>query len=168
MPKRPCQSGSSPRGRGTRTPIPRRRPRHRFIPARAGNTRPPTRPLPRPPVHPRAGGEHPLGIFNRRPQGGSSPRGRGTRRSWAPHRARYRFIPARAGNTTAALASASLTAVHPRAGGEHQRCNAPVASAYGSSPRGRGTPCRSSSTRGRPRFIPARAGNTSNVAGTIT
>ena len=58
--KRPAfnANGSSPHGRGTRRPPSNRKPVHRFIPAWAGNTRPPRyRPAPRS-VHPRMGGEH--------------------------------------------------------------------------------------------------------------
>ena len=50
--------------------------------------------------------------------------------------------------------------VHPRAGGEHADRIKRAAAAYGSSPRGRGTPGHGRGSRYRARFIPARAGNT--------
>ena len=50
--------GSSPRRRGTLLRPDRLRRQLRFIPAQAGNTAASDRPRPRPPVHPRAGGEH--------------------------------------------------------------------------------------------------------------
>ena len=52
-------TGSSPRGRGTRAGRSEVLRRVRFIPARAGNTTTPRRSTTCPPVHPRAGGEHP-------------------------------------------------------------------------------------------------------------
>ena len=143
----PCLYGSSPRGRGTRARAARARTSRRFIPARAGNTATTSDP-----VHPRAGGEHPLT--------GSSPRGRGTH--WIPRRVGplNRFIPARAGNTSISLSSSPRRSVHPRAGGEHNDFLRARWVGYGSSPRGRGTrrPC--SERPALHRFIPARAGNT--------
>ena len=71
-------SGSSPRGRGT---LPADRQAHlveRFIPARAGNTAGGVAGESGPPVHPRAGGEHPDSVLEYVDQNGSSPRGRGT------------------------------------------------------------------------------------------
>ena len=50
--------GSSPRGRGTREPRRGLARVHRFIPARAGNTRAPSARCAALSVHPRAGGEH--------------------------------------------------------------------------------------------------------------
>ena len=158
--KRISQCGSSPRGRGTPDlslsgifPF-------RFIPARAGNTRSCRVSAPPGAVHPRAGGEHCwcVCVFLLFP--GSSPRGRGTLRRRTATLAIGRFIPARAGNTRRSPALAYTLAVHPRAGGEHERKLREYSRIYGSSPRGRGT------HGGRPgpsavsRFIPARAGNT--------
>ena len=91
--------GSSPRGRGTPTRPCQPARRLRFIPARAGNTRPGSEAIGGASVHPRAGGEHAdtTGLF----WGayGSSPRGRGTLEHQPQRRAFGRFIPARAGNT---------------------------------------------------------------------
>ena len=71
--------GSSPRGRGTRQFLDDFHLFIRFIPARAGNT---IRRVISPrstAVHPRAGGEHLRAEKIDLGQGGSSPRGRGTR-----------------------------------------------------------------------------------------
>ena len=51
-------------------------------------------------------------------------------------------------------------AVHPRAGGEHQAVGLRIGDDVGSSPRGRGTRELVERPLVRPRFIPARAGNT--------
>ena len=155
-------SGSSPRGRGT--------PRHgqrlgrdrRFIPAWAGNTSamPPAR-TPRS-VHPRVGGEHGADIGHPVVNTGSSPRGRGTRRLHVHAGDRLRFIPAWAGNTSAASRWSSRRPVHPRVGGEHQSRTVLSSPADGSSPRGRGTLRSTQIPRRSLRFIPAWAGNTTN------
>ena len=156
--------GSSPRGRGT-PKLPLEAPGHpRFIPARAGNTRRHGGRPRRWTVHPRAGGEHSYRLrANCRPVG-SSPRGRGTPPGRRRARCRCRFIPARAGNTRLRAPPCSRLSVHPRAGGEHRGWRPGVRHDRGSSPRGRGTPCTPIPPRPRPRFIPARAGNTSTPA----
>ena len=113
----------------------------RFIPARAGNTR--SRPS-----------------WRSRPIG-SSPRVRGTQRERLWPRLCERFIPARAGNTTVVMADGVARTVHPRACGEHL---CPVIDSYGnpgSSPRVRGTRGDAGADVVASRFIPARAGNTS-------
>ena len=132
--------GSSPRGRGTLEDFDRDPVWDRFIPARAGNT--PSKELAARSiaVHPRAGGEHCGGGAPARRAAGSSPRGRGTHPPAQQHRCLIRFIPARAGNTFTGIDGVELGPVHPRAGGEHVRIDAPR------NPFGR--------------FIPARAGNT--------
>ena len=159
---RPCgrQYGSSPRGRGTRQPLPVRLLACRFIPARAGNTgRFRVHQLVSS-VHPRAGGEH-LEPGSENPGAdGSSPRGRGTPPGAIPTGTPGRFIPARAGNTFAPSDMALSAAVHPRAGGEHAGLWDPGTDRPGSSPRGRGTRAPRPRARLRRRFIPARAGNT--------
>ena len=153
-------NGSSPRVRGTRRARKCRRVRRRFIPARAGNTRHAGAGRHRRPVHPRACGEH-----RRRPAviarwAGSSPRVRGTHGQWQPERARPRFIPARAGNTTSSSKKGTSRTVHPRACGEHAPRARSRQSLLGSSPRVRGTLVDFTRYRVRQRFIPARAGNT--------
>ena len=158
-------AGSSPRGRGT----PRRDVGHlgreRFIPARAGNTRAARVALRRQTVHPRAGGEHSVGVKNLRIHTGSSPRGRGTPMAIDARRVVLRFIPARAGNTRSPGLSTCNIPVHPRAGGEHSSAAVTAAMHAGSSPRGRGTRVLGVLSNETLRFIPARAGNTPTWTG---
>ncbi len=81
---------------------------------------------------------------------------------WIP-----RFIPAHAGNTRSSTSASRVTAVHPRARGEHLDNSLSRGNGSGSSPRTRGTLepppslCRAS------RFIPAHAGNTENPCQTM-
>ena len=133
--------GSSPRGRGTRTRPAFAASCRRFIPARAGNTPELLPSGSASSVHPRAGGEH------------ACPHG--------SVRCSRRFIPARAGNTFAICARYGLFTVHPRAGGEHHAGIVYCDPSHGSSPRGRGTLGIAHTSLRAPRFIPARAGNTS-------
>ena len=91
---------------------------------------------------------------------GSSPRGRGTQSGARDVGADRRFIPARAGNTNAAIVPRPTAPVHPRAGGEHASAARRRSSPTGSSPRGRGTLQRFGDGGNQGRFIPARAGNT--------
>ena len=111
--------GSSPRGRGTRFELMFHGGRRRFIPARAGHTRPRTRPERGPTVHPRAGGAHEPRTVGRISCSGSSPRGRGTPALEEGHLIPGRFIPARAGHTDLSPPAARSAPVHPRAGGAH-------------------------------------------------
>ncbi len=112
-------SGSSPRGRGTPRSGECGGQRARFIPAWAGNTPDPClTPSPKP-VHPRVGGEHDFCGVKPLPCLGSSPRGRGTLLRGAGAAFLGRFIPAWAGNTSAAPFVGLSGAVHPRVGGEH-------------------------------------------------
>ena len=152
--------GSSPRGRGTHAADRSDAGPDRFIPARAGNTPFCCLPFCCLPVHPRAGGEHypiiPVLVSVR----GSSPRGRGTRKQSGQCWLRWRFIPARAGNTSPLLSSSCHSSVHPRAGGEHLAVLHRFFDHAGSSPRGRGTPEAVVADVRVSRFIPARAGNT--------
>ena len=157
-------NGSSPRGRGTRRRDLLDIGRHRFIPARAGNTIRPATTASSVAVHPRAGGEHVAGAAANAPSGGSSPRGRGTRRYSAQAPPRCRFIPARAGNTPSCRSRARRSTVHPRAGGEHEMLSGTAGETTGSSPRGRGTQLVVPDRTVGDRFIPARAGNTSACA----
>ncbi len=93
-------------------------------------------------------------------QRGSSPRERGTPQPDRRVSSRSRFIPARAGNTFRPRLRAGPIAVHPRASGEHPEAGAAPPPSGGSSPRERGTRRRRRGPSHRPRFIPARAGNT--------
>ena len=91
--------GSSPRMRGTLRRVELQVVEARFIPAHAGNTLHPDRPVYVTSVHPRACGEHdPFGPTGFNPVG-SSPRMRGTQTRVRRRLGRFRFIPAHAGNT---------------------------------------------------------------------
>ena len=91
---------------------------------------------------------------------GSSPRARGTRDEDRRDRDRARFIPACAGNTSAALASRAMSTVHPRVRGEHLITTTLALNVSGSSPRARGTLVDNPNHSNTFRFIPACAGNT--------
>ena len=152
--------GSSPLARGTQ---PRRGCRHgaqRFIPARAGNTNRDRSSCASGPVHPRSRGEHTATIGASWCFSGSSPLARGTHMLKALTAAEGRFIPARAGNTTAPATTWRATPVHPRSRGEHRISPTRSSGRRGSSPLARGTPWRWRQPRPCGRFIPARAGNT--------
>ena len=153
-------SGSSPRPRGTRTRGGPWLGSCRFIPAPAGNTVSRRVDRFRPPVHPRARGEHEQERDEAKGSGGSSPRLRGTRPQRPGNDRGHRFIPAPAGNTRRRWSTAYCNSVHPRACGEHLLPDATLAMPVGSSPRPRGTPHRHRAEARRLRFIPAPAGNT--------
>ena len=132
-------TGSSPRGRGTPPSRWNVAKRHRFIPAWAGNAGAGLRARACASVHPRVGGERLPVLSDDASAGGSSPRGRGTRRRARDRRGPDRFIPAWAGN-----------AADP---------NNRYVMIDGSSPRGRGTQHFPLPPALRLRFIPAWAGN---------
>ena len=111
--------GSSPRVRGTLYLRATERTQGRFIPARAGNTATPRGAARRPTVHPRACGEHIIGVMRCRLYLGSSPRVRGTHAGLKMFGVCRRFIPARAGNTHKEAIYHGISSVHPRACGEH-------------------------------------------------
>ena len=98
-PDRVRERGSSPRMRGTRSAPPDPALASRFIPAHAGNTQSRRSGKTRPPVHPRACGEHSDGQIHGNRGHGSSPRMRGTRALIGDRCELVRFIPAHAGNT---------------------------------------------------------------------
>ena len=156
--------GSSPRARGTRRSMRSIRSWRRFIPASAGNTTPPRARVRRPPVHPRERGEHYGSKDTLNAGNGSSPRARGTRSTMHRPLAIARFIPASAGNTCSRARSSIGTSVHPRERGEHSISGSVCAASVGSSPRARGTPCRSMRKYSCVRFIPASAGNTGSAS----
>ncbi len=152
--------GSSPRLRGTHRPRSGPRPERRFIPAPAGNTASWSSNAAHRAVHPRACGEHRAGLVSTTDPRGSSPRLRGTRFHLHVQGRVFRFIPAPAGNTDCIRQGKRRSAVHPRACGEHYRQGRFLSLPVGSSPRLRGTPCRSPGHAASTRFIPAPAGNT--------
>ena len=131
--------GSSPRVRGTHLLSLLVVRGQRFIPARAGNTRANGAQAGGNAVHPRACGEHGIGGRGNLPGIGSSPRVRGTPSCRRLRHAPTRFIPARAGNTSRRQGPHRLSAVHPRACGEHPLIVNPGHVVSGSSPRVRGT-----------------------------
>ena len=97
----PTTRGSSPLARGLRPLRPRRRPRRRIIPARAGFTRtgPNTTNTGR--DHPRSRGVYPGLNPSKLPSAGSSPLARGLLGDRGPRALPRRIIPARAGFTLA-------------------------------------------------------------------
>ena len=152
--------GSSPRARGTLTPREHICGEFRFIPASAGNTTCSCSTSTAATVHPRERGEHPRRLRHPHRGAGSSPRARGTPRTWPNKGLWRRFIPASAGNTPSPATPTADRSVHPRERGEHGRATGGRGRDSGSSPRARGT-LRHSCRRHRPRrFIPASAGNT--------
>ena len=179
-----CCRGSSPHLRGTRSTDRPGRPRSRFIPAPAGNTRKGTGRWPRPTVHPRTCGEHKNLLVWPESPGGSSPHLRGTRplpfsrqqkARFIPHLRGtlkeiedqvdgLRFIPAPAGNTLQGAVRRDVGAVHPRTCGEHQQRQSFCGLVGGSSPHLRGTLLLPLHAPDSLRFIPAPAGNTRGPA----
>ena len=99
--------GSSPRVRGTLPDTAERRRGGRFIPACAGNARPPTPRRPTATVHPRVCGERAPPASSQEYADGSSPRVRGTRNGSVRRLQVQRFIPACAGNAPPACPGAA-------------------------------------------------------------
>ena len=97
---------------------------------------------------------------------GSSPLARGTHGRGSAGPAPRRFIPARAGNTSAGESPGGTAPVHPRSRGEHARATCTGVRRPGSSPLARGTRAGRRREHRAARFIPARAGNTPAAAGT--
>ena len=132
-------AGSSPHTRGTPISYPYRSLSVRFIPAYAGNALPSDRLVFPRAVHPRIRGERNTSRSAHGSARGSSPHTRGTPASSPSSSRTYRFIPAYAGNATAASSSMRGT--------------------DGSSPHTRGTHGCQQIDKGGRRFIPAYAGN---------
>ena len=153
--------GSSPRLRGTQITGKPWGVYARFIPAPAGNADHGHRGAEEVAVHPRACGERLHKRLQQRLLHGSSPRLRGTLRSWMLPTACSRFIPAPAGNAPIAPQRSRSGSVHPRACGERVNHRAQPRLNPGSSPRLRGTLSRGNPSLRPPRFIPAPAGNAS-------
>ena len=132
-------SGSSPLARGTLACRSRRRPNHRLIPARAGNTKTlPSRYL-LTTAHPRSRGEHGKSFYVHGHKDGSSPLARGTQPYHASALRKLRLIPARAGNTRPTTWRSRPPSAHPRSRGEHARDQCHRSLSPGSSPLARGT-----------------------------
>ena len=156
----PARAGSSPLAREIRqapalSPGP-----GRFIPARAGNTKTPIRPLPTMTVHPRSRGKYIADVHCHNWNAGSSPLAREIQHVHAFDQVPFRFIPARAGNTPRPRPSRAASPVHPRSRGKYMKPRIREVGAGGSSPRAREIQPACSGLRMWLRFIPARAGNT--------
>ena len=151
--------GSSPRVRGTRTPLSGHPHVRRFIPASAGNA--PTHRTIHPSmmVHPRECGERISQQVSQHVLIGSSPRVRGTPLALLNRRRGQRFIPASAGNARLIGHLLRRRPVHPRECGERAASSPALYSTIGSSPRVRGTHKRLKQGLVHGRFIPASAGN---------
>ena len=156
-------AGSSPRARGTPRQDSPAMPLRRFIPACAGNTGGLNTAPSGKTVHPRVRGEHIPAPSWTISENGSSPRARGTRGPDRRRRRLRRFIPACAGNTATVAEGLSRSPVHPRVRGEHVPRAGQFARNSGSSPRARGTQLQAVQLRGEVRFIPACAGNTTQL-----
>ena len=131
--------GSSPHARGTLPHHQLAQRDERFIPACAGNAGDQYHFFSTISVHPRMRGERQgRGGFQKR-EAGSSPHARGTLCRKAFTASMLRFIPACAGNASAASVSLATSSVHPRMRGERMRFSLPRRLDTGSSPHARGT-----------------------------
>ncbi len=130
----------------------------RAIPAWAGKPARGWRASARSAGHPRVGGETFKPRASRSWRSGPSPRGRGNQMTDPAAIADRRAIPAWAGKPPEKRMGRSLTAGHPRVGGETRRAGIALAPAGGPSPRGRGNLARPLPRRRRRRAIPAWAG----------
>ena len=145
---RSLTGGSSPRTRGTGSVLRSSCGMPRFIPAHAGNRQDSHGKSSRHPVHPRARGEQRLAVGELPIDAGSSPRTRGT-----------------GGDE---VGGGHGVTVHPRARGEQGYSTDAGQRDTGSSPRTRGTDQRLGHRLGRPRFIPAHAGNRSQSRSSLS
>ncbi|SBJ40887.1 Domain of uncharacterised function (DUF2825) [Klebsiella pneumoniae] len=112
-------TGLSPLARGTRFRPGSSDPRGRFIPAGAGNTVLVGQQVLLAAVYPRWRGEHLIARCMGGGYDGLSPLARGTHTLNLNLLIEIRFIPAGAGNTGAAVRTASAKPVYPRWRGEH-------------------------------------------------
>ena len=161
------REGSSPRGRGKHVIRPGGNRLAGLIPAWAGKTAPSRASADRSWAHPRVGGENVWVWVPVAGRAGSSPRGRGKPGKAPPQSAGPRLIPAWAGKTLVVRLSRVVVAAHPRVGGENAKRTPIGESPLGSSPRGRGKRCECGCALGCGRLIPAWAGKTSAVGGSL-
>ncbi len=156
--------GTSPRVRGTASPLERGHAHRRDIPARAGNGSHRLDPARPSPGHPRACGEREgwksLVVSDR----GTSPRVRGTDLVDMTRPGLIRDIPARAGNGCGQSGHTCQAPGHPRACGERSDFIFHLSAGCGTSPRVRGTVTVGVDVALEERDIPARAGNGSSTA----
>ncbi len=139
-----------------------------FIPAYAGNTSVTPLSFQIRTVYPRIRGEHKKHNWLLRSDTGLSPHTRGTPLHIVTFTATDRFIPAYAGNTTLRQLTVKQETVYPRIRGEHRRIYGLHAARIGLSPHTRGTHPLAFSGFLTPRFIPAYAGNTSQLKNAST
>ena len=158
--RRPCEDGSSPRGRGKLRDPSTQRVDRGLIPAWAGKTSYRRRPYRPRPAHPRVGGENAVLGLDQSLKYGSSPRGRGKRRRLRRAGGSRRLIPAWAGKTASAGEQFGGEQAHPRVGGENALRRRGSLNEGGSSPRGRGKRSGLDGRGGGDRLIPAWAGKT--------
>ena len=153
-------AGSSPRVRGKRRARAVETCEPRIIPARAGQTVLLFEIQPGDTDHPRACGANACRVVFARACSGSSPRVRGKLEPVGAGHERFRIIPARAGQTSAAVGSGARRSDHPRACGANTDNDDGTIRVIGSSPRVRGKRYRRICARPMRRIIPARAGQT--------
>ena len=154
------KDGSSPRMRGKHASYGFIQAFSRIIPAHAGQTECGTRARGRRTDHPRACGANTCKRACCRVRRGSSPRMRGKQPHIKPYRNGNRIIPAHAGQTHSSPFLSLSFADHPRACGANGTVNGVNQRQHGSSPRMRGKRRRHGRISGRPRIIPAHAGQT--------
>ncbi len=153
--------GLSPWVRGTLMPRMLKRLGFRFIPVGAGNSTDYSRPPHRWPVYPRGCGELFYRFDKAKELDGLSPWVRGTRR-WQPCALLHvRFIPVGAGNSEQTQMNPNHLTVYPRGCGELSTTTASAKVYVGLSPWVRGTQLINPISKGRVRFIPVGAGNSS-------
>ena len=153
-------TGSSPRVRGTLPVVAEHLLRDGIIPACAGNTGRHSGCNCASRDHPRVCGEHAGRSYAFLSLRGSSPRVRGTRRTFLRFPLAPGIIPACAGNTVFDVTTGTQSGDHPRVCGEHKYRDPQQELRLGSSPRVRGTPISCSFVLFLSGIIPACAGNT--------
>ncbi len=116
------------------------------------------------PVYPRWRGELDLQDDITEQVNGLSPLARGTRRYAMFSDARNRFIPAGAGNSAGLVPGPNIRPVYPRWRGELISNDLKTLIRIGLSPLARGTLFTVRRRKGRFRFIPAGAGNSSGLS----
>ena len=114
-------------------------------------------------VHPCGRREHNLPLSEDLSPLGSSLRAQGTRPFIQRFTLTVRFIPAGAGNTSAPPNIQRLFTVHPCGRREHPGCSFELIRSHGSSLRAQGTRQIQALGANHRRFIPAGAGNTSDI-----
>ena len=159
--------GSSPHTRGAPRSLSPSPVGSRIIPAYAGSTSTPAPPTVSPRDHPRIRGEHAALASQAHSIAGSSPHTRGAPVRRHPAGGAQRIIPAYAGSTRAPSCGAVSKRDHPRIRGEHSPQRLQAHEIGGSSPHTRGAQLRVCLVIEVPRIIPAYAGSTMAVTGSL-